>query len=181
MTTTINKEFENRWNDFITTYKGSMIASVKNQEMTLAVAKALLLEAAMRWESDYDLCGKWLNKLVNDYPQKGKLVKEILLEDMMVEKPSERTDNTNAVRYGIPVGTGLAGIVAATLLSTGTATVVGAAVVGTALGFVISNGKVADMKEKRILGIIDDYVRQLEKYKNSIVSILMAEDTPKDL
>ena len=131
----------------------------------------------MCWDQDYNLNGAWLRKLMRDYPRKGNMVREILLEDMTVEMPYEKSDNTNAVRYCIPVGAGLACLAAASLLSVGTATVIGSAVAGAAIGYVFSKGKIADMKQKKILDIVDDYVSQLEKYKNSIVSILMAEDT----
>ena len=178
MATTINNEFENRWNDFLASFKGSMVSSSRRQEITLPIAKSLLQEAAMSWSQDYNLNGAWLRKLMRDYPKKGNMVREILLEDMTVEMPPEKSDNTNAIRYGIPVGTGLASLAAASLLSAGTATVIGSAVAGAAIGYVFSKSKIDDMKEKKVLGTVDDYGSQLEKYRNSIVSILMAEDTP---
>ena len=165
------QRFEQLWEQFIATFKGSLITEARKQHVNLTLAKILLKDAAETWTADYGVTGVWLQQ-----PKKGELVEEILTHDLTLQdvKIAPPKPN-NALKVAAPIGAGVAGLAVAKALSLGTVATATAGAVPAALALPIVNARMETAAAKRKQRIIDAYVQQLDKYKESIKSILLAE------
>ena len=62
------QRFEQLWEQFIATFKGSLITEARKQHVNLTLAKILLKDAAESWTADYGVNGVWLKHLKQDEP-----------------------------------------------------------------------------------------------------------------
>ena len=170
------QRFEQLWEQFIATFKGSLITEARKQHVNLTLAKILLKDAAESWTADYGVNGVWLKHLKQDEPKKGELVEEILTHDLTLQdvKIAPPKPN-NALKVAAPIGAGVAGLAVAKALSLGTVATATAVAVPAALALPIVNARMETAAAKRKQRIIDAYVQQIDKYKESIKSILLAE------
>ena len=170
------QRFEQLWEQFIATFKGSLITEARKQHVNLTLAKILLKDATEPWTADYGVNGVWLKHLKQDEPKKGELVEEILTHDLTLQdvKIAPPKPN-NALKVAVPIGAGVAGLAVAKALSLGTVATATAVAVPAALALPIVNSRMETAAAKRKQHIIDAYVQQLDKYKESIKSILLAE------
>lgn len=168
-----NKEkFVSLWNNFVSLTKGKLIQAAKGQDLTQPLANLILSETSHTWMSEHELNGKWLCKYTEENEKKASLIKEILLSDMRFDEIKQKSIMPGYYTYLIPAIGAVAGYAIGDyfkfndvwhIISTA---VPAALLVPTVKAY--RNEQLAKDKEN----IINLYIEQLTKYKNSIISIL---------
>ena len=167
-------KFQELWDDFISSFKGNLIIESKKQDISFPLVKLTLTEAISTWLSEYTINGRWLYKLTQDDPEKGKLVKEIIIKDIsLVEIKSNGPDSSSA-KYLAPIGAGALGYGAAKLLGLATVGTACATVIPMIVAYPVAAQYISGKKDANQEQMINGYVNQLEKYKKSIISVLLA-------
>ena len=171
----INK-FEKVWENFLNSFRGSLITQSRKQSLSYPLVKLLFQEASLTWTSGYGINCTWLDQLMNEYPEKGMIVKEILTKDMgIVELPVASYDNNNTIKLMASVGTGAIGYVISSFMGLGMVGVAASTILPAAIAIPIAQSQLSNAKSRNVNKTIDLYINQLEKYKNSIESVLLAD------
>lgn len=172
MENTEKEKFESLWADFTTLVKGKLITTAKKQTLSLPLAKLILSDASGSWGDEYSTYGRWLHLLAQKDPSKAELIREILLKDLCLSEislPRVLPDYCNFLIPGMGV---LAGYTASVYYNMGRISQV-ATVLLPAFLLYPAVKKFRDIQAKSAIDLtIDAYIEQLEKYKNSVISIL---------
>ena len=96
---TLRKQFEELWEDYISSFKGSLISQTHNQPMSYHLAKRTLEEVTLSWLSEFDRRGRWLMRLEKEYPDKGGAVKDIFRNDITIKEIAPSGSNVSAGKY----------------------------------------------------------------------------------
>lgn len=168
-----NKErFESLWNDFTNLVKGKLLTIAKKQTLSTPLAKLILTDVSGAWGDDYTTYGRWLQLLSQNDSPKAELIKEVLQKDITftdVEKASVLPDYCN---YLIPGIGACAGYATSCYFELGkiaqVATVLLPAILLYPAVKMFRNNQTEAATDK----IVTSYMEQLDKYKNSILSIL---------
>jgi hypothetical protein len=172
MDTTEKEKFESLWTNFLVLVKGKLINAANKQTLSPSLASLILADAAGSWASEYELNGRWLKKLNETDPQKGTLVSEVLLNDMKFTAVETKGELPLYYNYAIPVAGGLAGWGVSMLCGAGKLVQAASAVLPALLLYPAVNTLRKNLNSANHEKAIADYVGQLEKYKNSVLSIL---------
>lgn len=172
MNATEKEKFEALWADFLALVRGKLITTANKQNLSTPLANLILSDAASSWGSEYERNGKWLNQFKASEPEKAQLVHDVLLRDMTFADIEEKNDLPDFYNYVIPAAGACLGLAISMYAGCGKliqaiSTIVPAALLYPAVKTYRGNMHDAN-KEKNI----NNYMQQLEKYKNSIVSIL---------
>lgn len=172
MNTTEKERFEALWADFLALVRGKLITTANKQNLSTPLANLILSDAASSWGSEYELNGKWLNQFKATEPEKAQLIQDVLLRDMMLADIEEKNDLPEFYNYVIPAAGACLGLAISMYSGCGKLIQAISAIAPAALLYPAVKtfrGSMHDAnKEKKI----DNYMQQLEKYKNSILSIL---------
>lgn len=168
-------KFQELWKDFIDSFKGNLITESRNQEITFAIAKMALREAVSTWTSEYTINGRWLYKLLKSEPAKGELVKEILTKDIRLSEVGGAGSKSDSMKYFIPLAAGAIGYGIAHLAKFATVGTACATLVPMAVAYPVTVKYLSDRKDKYTESMINAYVGQLNKYRESIMSALLAQ------
>ena len=172
---TLTTKFQELWQDFVSSFKGNLITESHKQDISFATAKLALGEAVSTWASEYTINGRWLHKLIQENPSKGNLVKEVLTRDVVLSEEKSNGPKSDNLKYIITIGAGAIGYGIAYVAGLNTVVTACAALVPMVLAYPIANRYILDQKEKARADLINSYVNQLNKYKQSILSILLAQ------
>lgn len=175
MEATIVNRFEKLWDDYLVSFKGALMEESQKQSLSYLVAKSLLQDVTLSWTTGYGLNCRWLDQLLKDSPEKGNLVREIITNDISLKEIWVQQDYSEYFKYGVPIGAGVAGFLAGNILGSGALGTVTATIVPIAIAVSLTNSWLKTNKEKKVEELIDTYVNQLEKYKQSIISVLLAD------
>ena len=172
MDNTNKEKFESLWPDFITLVKGKLIDVASKQTLSTPLANLVLTDAVASWTSPYEINGRWLNKLMEELPEQGKLIYNILTQDMKLSDIKSASVLPMYCNYLIPIiGAGVSYAVSsyydASRLIQGLSTLLPAALLYPAV-----NQFRGIQKDRNIQINIDAYISQLDKYYQSIVSVL---------
>lgn len=172
MMSTDQQTFEGLWEKFIVRLKGRMLRQSEKQPLDGPVVKLLLMDAALSWDSEQDECGRWLHSYAQDHPEKGKLLRDILVEDMHFTELAPQKELPEALTYVLPLAGAAVGLGAATYFQAGWL-VKAAATVGPGVLLYPAVKAVGDSgREKNRRDAIGEYLDQLDKYKQSALSVL---------
>ena len=174
MSRTYYEQFENLWEIFISKFKGSLTVDFKNQKISYPLLKIALNDAKSSWESRYDEAGVWMANLMEEHPEKGNLVRKILTEDMKFTEFPEKKPLPPYIGSAAGLAGGAAGYFIAQIF-TNNWILKG---VASAVPFAMIVGAVKVMEKKSASAceqkMINDYIAQLDKYKNSVCSVLQS-------
>ena len=173
--TTLKNEFEQLWKDFTDSYKGALILQSKKQTLSFPLAKLLLEEELLSWTEDYGLKATWLKRLTQERPEKGLMVKDILMNEVKLTEIPATDTNASLWRIGGPVAVGAIGYGAAKLLGAQMLASACAAVIPALMTVPVVDSQLKSRKQKQVNETIEAYSTQLDKYGKSIVSTLLAE------
>lgn len=171
---TITSKFQELWRDFISSFKGNLITESRKQAIQFPMVKMALSEAVSTWTSEYTINGRWLYKLIQEYPEKGSLVKEIITKDIVLEEIKSKGTNSDSLKYIIPLGAGAVGYGIAHWAELATIGTASAILAPMAIAYPIAKKYISNQNVKAQDNLIDGYVNQLNKYKESILSTLLA-------
>lgn len=172
MNNTSKEKFETLWNDFSTLIKGKLIISAQKQTLSTPLAKLILSDGIGLWEDKYSMYGRWLQQFEESEPTKAQLVKDVLLKDMSfteVKHPSILPDYYNYIVPSIGACTGYA---ISKYLELGVLAKSALVIFPALLSYPIVKQYRKHQTEITANKTIESYMKQLEKYKNSVLSIL---------
>lgn len=172
MENTEREKFESLWEDFLTLVKGKLISTAQKQTLSTPLANLILTDAAGSWSDNYSVYGRWLQQLSADAPEKSSLIKEILVSDMKFSEIEKKNSLPSYCDYLIPGAGAVAGYVVSHCLSFGkiaqAATILVPAILLYPAVKMFRNNQEEIYKDKDI----NSYISQLEKFKNSVLSVL---------
>ena len=171
MNTFIN-QFEELWEDYISSFKGSLISQTNNQPLSYLLVKRTLDEATLSWQSEFDRRGRWLMRLEKEHPEKGAVVKDILKNDISIKEINSSERNVSASKYLVPAGIAAAGYFLAKFLAYNTFKTACVVLIPALISIPILNSHLKNRQKSREDAIIDSYVSQLDKYKVAILEEL---------
>lgn len=168
-----NNAFERHWSKFSSTVKNRLTEKSKVQKITLQYANLILNDTLLMWEDDTEECGLWLKLYVRKVPDKGGLIKNVIENNVRFYEIKERKGISDALKGVIAVLGAIAGFAAAYFLGVPLwakilLTVLPAVIIFSILSVVQKNKNKANIKAD-----IEDYLSQLDIYKNNILDILI--------
>ncbi len=169
---TEKEKFEPLWDDFITLVKGKLITSAKKQTLSTSLANLILTDAASSWGSDYEINGRWMKKFIDESPSKANLVKEILLQDMKFTNITMMRVLPDYCNYLIPTIGAFVGYATGSCFSVGKIIQVVSTVAPAILLFPVVKMYRENQYNANAENAVTQYISQLTKYKDSIISIL---------
>lgn len=172
MNTTEKEKFESLWTDFIARVRGKLISTAAKQKLSTPLANLILSYAATSWNSDYEINGKWLSNLKEADPKKAELVNEVLLSDMHFDEMDTKGELPTYYNYVIPAVGACAGCAISMYLDYGKIVQAASTIIPAVLLYPAVNTFRNRMYEANKDKCIEDYIAQLEKYRNSVISIL---------
>ncbi len=172
METTHKDKFESLWKDFIALFKGKLIEVSKKQKLTTPLARLILTDAASTWFSDYEINGRWLKKLTQEDASRAKLVRDILEKDMTLQEVHKKGELPIICDLLLPLATAGVGFAVSYYLGADRLVQTLSALIPGALTYpgvrMLRKSQIENNKQVAI----DQYVAQLEKYYNSILSVI---------
>lgn len=172
MNNTEREKFESLWTDFIALVKGKLISTAAKQTLTTPLANLILSDAASSWSSEYEINGKWLCNLKEVDPYKAKLVEDILLNDIHFDETDTKGEVPSYYDYVIPAVGACAGCAISMYLDYGKLVQAASTVIPAVLLYPATKIFRNRMNETNKAKCIEGYIAQLEKYRNSVVSVL---------
>ena len=172
MNITEKEKFESLWTDFIDLVKGKLISTAAKQKLSAPLANLILSDAASSWNSEYEINGKWLTNLKGVDSKKAEIVGEILLNDMCFTEVDTKEELPTYYNYVIPAVGACAGCAISMYLGYGKLVQAASTIIPAVLLYPAVTTFRNRMNETNIDKCIEDYIAQLEKYKNSVTSVL---------
>ncbi len=172
MQTTDYERFEKYWKDFSDRLQGQMMTQANKGVFTFASLNLILSDCVGSWDSKYSGGGRWLDEYEKKYPQKAQMIRNILLNDMKFTEDSEGDTKNDYLKYIVPLGSAAVGLgisrgVGASNLVQAICTISPAVV-----AYPVTNNILDSTKDQKMKARISNYMRQLDKYRLSIESIL---------
>lgn len=172
MSITENENFESLWTDFATLVKGKLISTSAKQKLSTPLANLILSNVASSWDSDYEIRGKWLNSLKVIDPKRSELIGEVLLNDMHFDEIETKGEIPSYYNYIIPAAGACVGIAISMYLDCSKFIQTISTIVPAVLLYPAISTFRKRANETRNEELVEVYIAQLEKYKNSIIAIL---------
>lgn len=172
MNTTEKEKFESLWADFIALVKGKLINTIAKQKLSTSLANLILSDAASSWNSEYEINGKWLSNLKEVDSKKAELVSEILLNDMRFTEVNKQGELPTYYNYVIPAVGACAGCAISMCLGYGKLVQVASTIIPSVLLYPAVTTFRNRINKSNKGKCIEEYIAQLEKYKNSVISVL---------
>lgn len=167
-------DFNTIWNDFVSSFKGELINESRKKKLNFDEVRLIFSEHLASWTSEYEAPGRWLRELSRIEPEKGELVREILLTDMHLDEEAASTGASRVWEYAVPLAAAGAGFGAAKFFGLGTLWTACATAVPAVMLYSIMRHNIESSHESTENSAIEGYVRQLDKYKYSVDSALSA-------
>lgn len=166
------EKFEHLWSDFIALVKGKLLTTASKQTLSISLANLILTDAASSWGSDYEINGRWVKEIKMQNPQKAELILEILLNDLKFSDVRIKGTLPDYYNYLIPTIGAFVGYAAGSYwdfskLWQTVSTIVPAVLLYPAVKSYRNNQQLSNNEY-----LVNQYIEQLIKYKNSIISIL---------
>ena len=172
MNTTEKEKFESLRANFIALVKGKLINTVAKQKLSTPLANLILSDAASSWNSEYEINGKWLSNLKGVDAKKAELVGEILLNDMRFTEMDMKEELPTYYNYVIPTVGAFAGCAISMYLDCSKLVQAASTIIPAALLYPAVTTFRKRMNETNKDKCIEGFIAQLDKYKNSVISVL---------
>lgn len=163
--------FEKVWDNFIAKFKGKLLRQSNNGNLNYSDVKLVFMDIVLSWSIKTDIEGKWLADYTASNPEKGSLIKKILTEDLSINEIAD-LKSIDFLNFIIPVSGAVLGLCItsfcdAEFIIKAVSTVIPPIALYPATKYALSSIKV-----NRTENLINSYVSQLDKYKQSIISII---------
>lgn len=172
MNHTEKEKFESLWNDFLTLTKGKLMRTINKHSLSTPLANLILSETAGVWGVEYEVYGRWLKNLRENNSSKAKLISNILFNDMRFTEVKPRKEIPSYCKFIIPVIGAFAGYAITHHFEYSKLTQTISFITPAVLLYPIVQNFRKNQIEKNKEKLISQYLEQLEKFKNSILSIL---------
>lgn len=172
MGNTEKEKFETLWSDFSTLVKGKLLTTAQKQTLSTPLAKLILSDATGSWDDEYTMYGRWLHQLSQTDSAKAELVKDVLLKDMSFTEVGQASVLPGYYNYLIPSVSACAGYALSRFLGLGLLADAALTILPAAISYPAVKQFRKSQAEAAIDKTVTTYMKQLEKYKNSVLSIL---------
>ncbi len=172
MTLNNRENFLKCWDKFSKNLRGKILNQTDKQNFSFHVLKLILAEAVTVWENKYDECGRWLIDYSKENPEKGELIKQILLRDMKFTEVTVKKSNSRNAALLASVGVAAAGFGISHFLNAGTAATVAATVLPAIAAYPTVTATTNAVNGKKESNTLDAYMNQLEKFRLSILNVI---------
>ena len=168
------ESFLRNWEEFITKLKGQLLRQ-KDNTLSLDSLSSSLTEVTSAWRSEFDILGRWLIDYTQFDEVRGKEISDVLFEDMKFEEIKVPANSKNKVLELLPwvgaaLGFGTSYFFKASHVIQAVSTILPPAVL-----IPVANNVKAEFAMQNKRSLITEYLSQLDKYKNSILSIIDRE------
>lgn len=170
------QQFERLWDGFVTSFKGDLIGQSRKQTLTYPLVKLIFSDKVLTLTSEYGSLGRWLDEVIKSQPRKGMLIKELLTKDMTLTEEKLNNEISSTIKYAVVGGAGALGFIVSKGMDLGMISTTILTLAPMAIAYPVATSYISTRKEKGIYTLIDAYVTQLDKYKKSINSVLLAEE-----
>lgn len=168
-----NKEkFVSLWNNFVSHVKGRLMQAAEGQDLTQPLANLILSEISHTWMSEHELNGKWLYKYTEENEKKAALIKEILLNDMRFDEIKQKSIMPGYYTYLIPAIGAVTGYAIGDYFKFNDVWHIISTAAPAALLVPTIKAYRNEQQTKNKGNIVNLYIEQLTKYKNSIITVL---------
>lgn len=164
--------FEKYWEQFLTRVKGRMMKQAKKQEMTYPLLNLLLSDISLSWDSNVEESGRWLGQYCEKNPQKGGMIRQILLEDMEFSEILGNEKGSDAMNYIVSAAGAATGYCISSALHAGKVAKTISTVVPALLLYPSAKAVGENTKNRNQKEYMEEYISQLEKYKKGVLSVL---------
>lgn len=172
MGNTEKEKFESLWNDFSTLVKGKLITTAQKQTLSVPLAKLILTDAAGLWNDEYSMYGRWLQQLSQNDFERANLIKDILFKDMTFVDVDSKKMLPDYCNYLIPGLGACAGYALGRYFDFGKIGQIASVIIPAILLYPAVKMFRNNQAEVAIEKTVNAYMEQLEKYKNSVLSVL---------
>lgn len=166
------EKFKANWGKFVTRLRGQMIAAAKKQKLSYPMLKLMLAEQVGFWDSRYDEGGRWLNEYESANPDKGGMIRKILVEDICFSTEYPKNPHMDILKYAVSFGGGAAGLAISHAMGAGKFAQAVSTVVPAVVAYPVASSLSDSVQDQWKKEMIDFYMDQLEKYKISVEGIL---------
>ena len=172
MGNTEKEKFETLWSDFSTLVKGKLLTTAQKQTLSTPLAKLILSDATGSWDDEYTMYGRWLHQLSQTDAAKAELVKDVLLKDMNFSEVEQTSILPDYYNYLVPSISACAGYAVSRFLELGLIGDTALAILPAVMSYPAVKQYRKNQANVAVGKTIASYMEQLEKYKNSVLSIL---------
>ena len=172
MINTEKEKFETLWSDFCTLVKGKLLTTAQKQTLSTPLATLILTDAAGSWNDEYSMYGRWLHQLSQTDVAKAELIKEVLLKDMNFAEVEQSSVLPAYYNYLVPSISACAGYAVSRFLGLGLLGDTALAILPAVISYPAVKQYRKNQANVAVGKTIASYMEQLEKYKNSVLSIL---------
>jgi len=165
-------QFDRHWSDFQSKLKSRIQMRSQSGALSCPQMNVILKDCALGWDSRGTMWGWWMADLEAQNPDKARIVREILLEDMRFRKIPERKGIHGAVKALVPAAGATAGFAVSRLLEAALSVQLLCAAVLAAVLLPAMLAADRQVHQDNIDAEIQDYLDQLELYHRSIQSVL---------
>jgi hypothetical protein len=166
-------DFEMIWNRFETSIKGKLLEKMQTQSITISHANILLKNVSANWFDMYDISGKWLIEYTKENPEKGNKINNILKNELKFSREAKWRIMPKYLKAIILLCGAIAGYILAILTKQNTIRMKLLIIIlplGVLYYLITNYEKQISENSKKI--IINNYVKQLNEFKNNINKIL---------
>lgn len=163
--------FENVWNSFIVKFKGKLLSQSNNGNLNYSEVNLVFKDMVLSWSIKTDMEGKWLADYAFSNPEKGELIKKILAEDMTIKK-IDKPKTPEFLKYIVPFVGAAAGLCISSVCDAGIAVKAISTIAPAVVLYPSANTVLNTLKIRNNENLIEEYISQLDKYKQSIISII---------
>ena len=172
MQNTDKEKFKSLWSDFCSLVKEKLLSTAQKQSISAPLANLILSEAVSSWLSEYEINGRWLMKYKLKDEAKANLVQEVLTQDMKFAEVCLKSELPDYYNYIVPViGAGL-GYVTGNFFDLGKVAQVFSVLAPAVLLYPAVKMYRQNQAEANVEININLYMDQLNKFKDSVISIL---------
>ena len=166
------EHFETYWAAYLRKLEGKIRLHSGTGLPSYTQLNAILRDSALDWSVGDNACGRWLMNLEREAPEKARLIRKILLEDMYFQEEVTVKGMSDTVKVVLPVVGAVAGFGLATVLGQGLIVQAAAAVLPAVVLPGILRSVETTRRNSTTQEAIAKYMQQLELYHTSIRSIL---------
>lgn len=166
--------FDTCWRNFMESLTARLLkVQQEGEAFTLEKANMALIGVATRWFSDFDLCGGWRNVLMEEVPEIGAEISDILENEMRFSREiAQEKGNEDVIQYGAALASGLAGFGLSSVLKTNrTIRLLMTVAPGATTYLTLQNVK-SEKRRKRAHAFVQAYLCQLTPHYEKIRTLL---------
>lgn len=166
-------KFDGVWDEFITTFKSQLLKASDSVITEHNYVRLLLENSKSIFYDNTSRCGKWLEDIGKENPEKAEMIRKIIDKDMDID-PVKSEELSSSFKLAVPVVGGVAGYAIAKASHATTLGLVLSTAIPLAALYPVGAYCVNRYNMLKRESVIPGYVSQLDKYRKGIESVLLS-------